>query len=200
MTKNLSSAHFIAIAAVTLIGLAPLQSTHAASVLYQDLTPTGILSSPSSITRSFASGSGAGNISFEIQGYLSLDGSNCCTDTFSLYNDSDLLFQGTFNLGGGGTDIVFVNPNGAAYTAINLGYFNGGLLNVSIPVTFTTGNHVLTFDYSGSPQGLGDEGWGLNNITVEGVAAVPEPETYAMLLAGLGLLGFTASRRKIATA
>ncbi|UJP01663.1 MAG: PEP-CTERM sorting domain-containing protein [Nitrosomonas sp.] len=200
MTKNLSSAHFIAIAAVTLIGLAPLQSTHAASVLYQDLAPTGILSSPSSITRSFASGSGAGNISFEIQGYLSLDGSNCCTDTFSLYNDSDLLFQGTFNLGGGGTDIVFVNPNGAAYTAINLGYFNGGLLNVSIPVTFTTGNHVLTFDYSGSPQGLGDEGWGLNNITVEGVAAVPEPETYAMLLAGLGLLGFTASRRKIATA
>lgn len=28
------------------------------------------------------------------------------------------------------------------------------------------------------------------------VAAVPEPETYAMLLAGLGLLGFTAKRRK----
>jgi hypothetical protein len=28
------------------------------------------------------------------------------------------------------------------------------------------------------------------------VAAVPEPETYAMLLAGLGLIGFTARRRK----
>ncbi len=28
------------------------------------------------------------------------------------------------------------------------------------------------------------------------VAAIPEPETYAMLLAGLGLLGFTAHRRK----
>jgi hypothetical protein len=27
-------------------------------------------------------------------------------------------------------------------------------------------------------------------------AAVPEPETYAMMLAGLGLLGFTARRRK----
>jgi hypothetical protein len=26
--------------------------------------------------------------------------------------------------------------------------------------------------------------------------AIPEPETYAMLLAGLGLLGFTARRRK----
>ena len=29
-----------------------------------------------------------------------------------------------------------------------------------------------------------------------GVAAIPEPETYAMLLAGLGLLGFAARRRK----
>jgi hypothetical protein len=27
-------------------------------------------------------------------------------------------------------------------------------------------------------------------------AAVPEPETYALLLAGLGLLGFAAVRRK----
>jgi hypothetical protein len=28
------------------------------------------------------------------------------------------------------------------------------------------------------------------------IAAVPEPETYAMMLAGLGLLGFIARRRK----
>lgn len=32
------------------------------------------------------------------------------------------------------------------------------------------------------------------------VAAVPEPETYAMLLAGLGLIGFSARRRKANTA
>lgn len=32
--------------------------------------------------------------------------------------------------------------------------------------------------------------------TVYSLAAVPEPETYAMLLAGLGLIGFTARRRK----
>lgn len=33
-------------------------------------------------------------------------------------------------------------------------------------------------------------------ITTDPVAAVPEPETYAMLLIGLGLLGFAARRRK----
>lgn len=35
---------------------------------------------------------------------------------------------------------------------------------------------------------------GLDNVSV--MAAVPEPETYAMLLTGLGLLGFTLLRRK----
>lgn len=34
------------------------------------------------------------------------------------------------------------------------------------------------------------------NFTGDYVTAVPEPETYAMLLAGLGLLGFMAHRRK----
>lgn len=194
--KKFSLTRSIIVAMIAIVGLAPLHAVHAAPVIFQDLTPTGILPSPSSITRSFSSGSGAGNITFEIQGYLSLDGSNCCTDTFSLYNDSDLLFQGTFNLGGGGTDIVFADPNGATYSAVNFGYFNGGLLNVSIPVNFTAGNHVLTFDYAGGAQGLGDEGWGLNSVTVEGVSAVPEPETYAMLLAGLGMIGFMARRRK----
>ncbi|MYM21804.1 choice-of-anchor A family protein [Duganella sp. FT135W] len=38
-------------------------------------------------------------------------------------------------------------------------------------------------------------------INVNGyVSAVPEPETYAMLLAGLGMIGFTARRRQKATA
>jgi hypothetical protein len=35
----------------------------------------------------------------------------------------------------------------------------------------------------------------LDNVTIS--APIPEPETYAMLLAGLGLLGFAARRRKL---
>lgn len=35
-----------------------------------------------------------------------------------------------------------------------------------------------------------------NDYLVWGVTAIPEPETYAMLLAGLGLMGFVARRRQ----
>ena len=37
---------------------------------------------------------------------------------------------------------------------------------------------------------------GAQNGAVNLAAAVPEPETYAMLLAGLGLVGFAVRRRK----
>jgi hypothetical protein len=37
---------------------------------------------------------------------------------------------------------------------------------------------------------------GMDAFEVNSAAAVPEPETYAMLLAGLGLIGFAARRRK----
>lgn len=41
-------------------------------------------------------------------------------------------------------------------------------------------------------------GYGNTNtvFTVTNIAAVPEPETYAMMLAGLGMLGFSARRKK----
>jgi hypothetical protein len=35
-----------------------------------------------------------------------------------------------------------------------------------------------------------------NRSVAFAVAAIPEPETYALLLAGLGLLGFAARRRR----
>ncbi|UJP03953.1 MAG: FxDxF family PEP-CTERM protein [Nitrosomonas sp.] len=44
--------------------------------------------------------------------------------------------------------------------------------------------------------GYNDWNVGIDNINFDQVTAVPEPETYAMLLAGLGLIGFMARRRK----
>lgn len=47
-------------------------------------------------------------------------------------------------------------------------------------------------------QGSGEtDVWpAINNLTLGSVAAVPEPQTYALMLGGLGLLGFMARRKK----
>ena len=68
-------------------------------------------------------------------------------------------------------------------------------------ITNTAGgpNPTLSFDADNlyvNWQGLSYSGGEL----VFAVNAVPEPETYAMLLAGVGLLGFVARRRKQALA
>jgi PEP-CTERM motif len=45
----------------------------------------------------------------------------------------------------------------------------------------------------------GDNGWNqFDNVNVSSVSAVPEPESYALMLAGLGLVGAIARRRKAA--
>jgi hypothetical protein len=55
-----------------------------------------------------------------------------------------------------------------------------------------TGNiEALSFRAIGTSDSLGTS---LDAVSL--TAAVPEPETYAMLLAGLGLVGFAARRRK----
>ena len=61
---------------------------------------------------------------------------------------------------------------------------SGGVINGQVVVANWTGSS------SGSAQ--------VNDAPF--ISAVPEPETYAMLLAGLGLIGFTARRRKLSTA
>ena len=71
-----------------------------------------------------------------------------------------------------------------------------GLLNPddNISLRFYAYADVATFDggtLSGNKSVMVEfHDWSIS------VAAIPEPETYSMLLAGLGLLGFAARRRK----
>ena len=80
--------------------------------------------------------------------------------------------------------------------------FNGD--DTVLDTSFTPGGSSLALTWTASPAGsyylaVG----GLSNGTQGGiyngaisVTAVPEPETYAMMLAGLGALGFLARRRR----
>ena len=76
------------------------------------------------------------------------------------------------------------------YGVSNTGWtsFNVNALNIG------AGNHTLSFAGI-NPNDARDTSAFLDGVSMS-VSAVPEPGTYAMLLAGLGLLGFMVRRRK----
>ena len=70
--------------------------------------------------------------------------------------------------------------------------------------SLTAGSHVLSFAGTAAYATYGDTTAYLDAVQLNAVptpapvaSSVPEPETYALMLAGLGLLGFTARRRRV---
>lgn len=89
-------------------------------------------------------------------------------------------------IGGLGIDILSANgfevdANGIGYAAVNMD--NGFLKSEFIRINTMTGQAEWVSTFNGT----------INGLTV---APVPEPETYAMLIAGLGILGFSARRKQ----
>lgn len=84
--------------------------------------------------------------------------------------------------------------SGACWAA-GCGYTGWITATYAIP---TTGSYKVQFGVTNWGDTAFDSGLAFDDISVAGtpVGVVPEPETYAMLLAGLGLLGLAARRRK----
>jgi hypothetical protein len=179
------------------IAAAMMASPSFAATVFSVAGPTAAIASPGAYTYNFNAPAGAGSVSFDINGYASLDGVNCCTDTFTLNLNGTDIYSAAFALGGGGANAVFLAPAGATQTATEFGFFAGGVASVYVPLTLLAGSNVLTFSYSGAAQGTGDESWGLSNVSV---SAVPEPQSWALMIAGFGLVGASMRRRSVARA
>jgi hypothetical protein len=85
--------------------------------------------------------------------------------------------------------------SGSAYSSVlgttTLPFNNGSASGIS----FAAGAPLLAGTYRFDVAGTTTSGAGSYAVAVS-LAPVPEPETYAMMLAGLGLMGFIARRRK----
>jgi hypothetical protein len=197
---------FFAGAAFALAGLAA--SGASAAVIFDNPTPTAEMDTMAApVLDTFTAPAGPATATFTIDGYASLDGQNAYEDDFTLTLNGAPILVGTFNLGGGGEQVLYTAPVGTVVTNVQ-GYtagdvsFTGGQETVKVPVSLEAGENTLGFSYASLSdpnhagfQGLGDEGWGIRNVRV--VGGVPEPGAWALMIVGFGGLGATlrAARR-----
>lgn len=160
------------------------------------------------VTSPGQSADGAATLTFDLIGYGGIDGfgnrinNNDVSDDFQ-FRTGDTYFGVDLNMGGAnpGPALFFgIYPYVTLVSYTDNGRGLGGLAQFRVAFTLLAGDNGFIFQYGCcSPTNGTEEGWGLRNVVITAdlpVAGVPEPESYAMLLAGLGLLGFAAQRRK----
>src|SRR5690606_12576393 len=122
---------------------------------------------------------GAGNTEGSFRALTTWSLTNDDNDPASVFTYVGHAYDGSVDYGSG----VIAGGDGAAATVVSQRF------------------HLPAGDYRTSVGGTdySDQVAPWSSYGVEGmVSVVPEPEIYAMLLAGLGLVGFAAKRRRIA--
>jgi len=175
-----------------------------AAELFTLAGPTAEMASPDSLSETFTSAGGAGSASFRIDGYGTLDGNTYWRDVFTLSLNGMAILSGTWDLGGGspGADLVYFEPQGATTDVVSNSYAQGGHTDVFVPLALSAGVNTLTFAYDSppwnGPEGIASEGWGLENVSVQGLGggAIPEPSAWALMILGFGAIGATLRNRR----
>lgn len=120
----------------------------------------------------------------------------------SILNNQTALLGSQYSLGNfqAGSELsftMFVKNTGFAYYTGNASLNPDNLLHAAYDITSGQSLNIGFEDlFNGGDKDYDDLVFSLNNVRVGSlVTAVPEPETYAMMTAGLLLIGF-AKRRK----
>ena len=116
---------------------------------------------------------------------------------------------------GGSFDLVSAYISSAWHNDMGIrvtGWLNGQEVNSMTLTVNATGPTEVLFNFTGidkvtftslqqtgSHAGFKNSGWqmAIDNLVMNLVTAVPEPSTYAMMFAGLGIIGLMVRRRKI---
>jgi hypothetical protein len=142
----------------------------------------GRLENGSALLTLSATSVSSGSMSFRLLGFQSVDGVNCCTDTFRLVLNGTEVLNANFALQFGAEQIN-VNSLGATVSTPFAGARDISIASLNL----LNGPNTFLFDY-GVMQGFGDESWGLDDVGVYENGSVPEPASMLLMLSGLGLL------------
>jgi hypothetical protein len=146
----------------------------------------------------------ASNSTYGVLGYMDFDSSIFDTSLSTQFIDNDLMMSLDFTNPTNSFHITTIGPSGkgtyfdstGSLPSVLAGFGQQGGTSFSDQVTIVVGSGFGDPSNLILGNGTGNNLFSGVSWTASVVAAIPEPETYAMLLAGLGLLGWHARRRK----